>query len=107
MAKFIVTLVGDVSAMAKLKANLPRPWKLVFGRKNESGELIAICEAPGTEDAWSGEFGRILSSALGNADFEWWKEKEYIATSSAEQAAIQLLKLALAARRDDLPPIKT
>ena len=89
--------------MAKLKANLPRPWNLVFGKKNENGELIAVCEAPGDEDEWSEALGRILSSALGDTDFEWWKEEEYVATSPAEQAALELLKLALAARRDDLP----
>ena len=89
--------------MAKLKANLPWPWRLVFGKKNENGELIAICETPGAQDARSEELGRILSSALGDTDFEWWEEKEYIAANTAEKAALELLKLALAARRDNLP----
>ena len=103
MAIFIVTLVGGVPAMAKLKANLRRPWKLVFGKKNENGELIAVCEAPGAEHAWSEALGRILSSALGDVDFEWWKEEEYTPVSTAEKAALELLKLALAARRDNWP----
>ncbi len=100
MCRFIVTLAGNAPAMEKLKASLPRPWKLVYGRKNEDGEWIAICEAPGGEDAWSEELGRILSSALGDNDFEWWEEKEYITTSSAEKTALEHLKLALAARQD-------
>ncbi len=103
MACFIVTLVGGVPAMTKLKANLPRPWKLVFGKKNENGELIAVCEAPGAEHARSEELGRILSSALGHTEFEWWEEKEYTAGNATEQAALELLKLALAAGRDHLP----
>ncbi len=106
MARFIVTLVGGAPAMAKLKANLRRPWKIVFGKKNENGELIAVCGAPGAEDAWSEALGRILSSALGDTDFEWWEEEEYVATSPTEQAALELLKLALAARRDDPPPTR-
>lgn len=100
MCRFIVTLAGNAPAMEKLKASLPRPWKLVYGRKNKDGEWIAICEAPGGEDAWSEELGRILSSALGDNDFEWWEEKEYITTSSAEKTALEHLKLALAARQD-------
>ena len=103
MPRFIVTMTGGVPAVAKLKANLPRPWKLVFGKKNESGELIAICEAPGAEDARSEELGRILSSALGHTEFEWWEEKEYTAGNATEHAALELLKLALAAGRDNLP----
>ena len=103
MCRFIVTLVGGAPAIAKLKANLPRPWKLVFGKKSENGELIAICEAAGAEDACSEELGRILSCALGETDFEWWGENEYVATSTNERVALELLKLALAARRDNLP----
>lgn len=103
MSRFIVTMTGGVPVIAKLKAHLPRPWKLVFGKKSENDELIAICEAPGAEDARSEELGRILSSALGQTEFEWWEEKEYTAGNATEQAALELLKLALAAGRDNLP----
>lgn len=105
MCRFIVTLAGDAPAMEKLKVNLPRPWRLVYGRKNADGEWIAICEAPGAEDAWSDELGRILSNALGDADFEWWEEKEYITTSAAEKAALDRLMRELASRQDRLSRI--
>jgi len=103
MPRFIVTMTGGVPAIAKLKANLPSPWKLVFGKKTESNEWIAMCEAPGAEDARSEELGRILSSALGHTEFEWWEEKEYTAGDPTEQAALELLKLALAVGHDNRP----
>jgi len=102
MCRFIVALPGDAPAIEKLKMSLPRPWQLAYGRKSKDGEWIAICEAPGAENAWSGELERILSSTFGDADFEWWEEKEYVAASPAEHTALELLKLALAARRDNL-----
>ncbi len=101
MCRFIVTLAGNVPAMERLKASLPRPWKLVYGRKNEDGEWIAICEAPGAEGAWGEELGRILSSTFGDNDFEWWEENEYMTTSSAEKTALEHIKCELAARQDN------
>src|SRR5215470_3451786 len=100
MCRFVVTLAGDVPTIEKLRLGLPMPWTLVYGRNNENCEWLAICEAPGTEGALSGELGRVLSSELGDTDFQWWEEKEYITTSAAEKAALDRLKRQLEARQD-------
>ena len=106
MSRFIVTMTGGVPAIAKLKANLPRPWILVFVKKSENDEVIAICEAPDTSTVWEEALELILQNALGDTDFEWWHEKEYTAATTDEKAALERLKLALAVRCDNLSRIR-
>jgi hypothetical protein len=101
MSRFVVTLIGGFPPLEKLKTALPRSWKLVYSKKNENSEWLAICEAPDGGIARREEFARILSGTLGDMDFEWWEENEYIAKGPAEKATLQRLKRTLAAHRDN------
>lgn len=97
MSRFVVTLNGGFPPLEKLKTALPGPWRLVYCKNNENSEWIAICEVPGSGIACREQFARILKGALGDTDFDWWEENEYVARGPAEKATLQRLKRTLAA----------